>query len=118
MACRPRAQVPPEAVSLRSLRTGKTGRSSTRAQPVGRIYEDTSASTPAELRWFWSITVYVPPSLGVRTNDKVASLAEAKRCFLKAWETVQSNDASSALARELFTLFETGYFAARRFLQA
>jgi hypothetical protein len=22
--------------------------------PVGRIYEDASASTPAELRWFWS----------------------------------------------------------------
>jgi hypothetical protein len=25
--------------------------------PVGRIYEDTSASTSAELRWIWSITV-------------------------------------------------------------
>jgi hypothetical protein len=23
-------------------------------EPVGRIYEDASASTPAELRWFWS----------------------------------------------------------------
>ena len=27
-------------------------------QPVGRIYEDTSASTPDQ-RWTWSITVYV-----------------------------------------------------------
>ena len=30
-------------------------------EPVGRIYEDASASTPAELRWFWSVVVYVNP---------------------------------------------------------
>ena len=30
-------------------------------QPVGRIYEDTSASTSADMRWFWAITVYVWP---------------------------------------------------------
>jgi hypothetical protein len=29
-------------------------------EPVGRIYEDPSASTPADLRWFWSFTVYSP----------------------------------------------------------
>jgi hypothetical protein len=29
---------------------------------VGRIYEDASASTPPELRWFWSITEIVPAS--------------------------------------------------------
>jgi hypothetical protein len=57
---------------------------------VGRIYEDRSASAPPDLRWFWSVTVYVPPSLGVRTSNKVGSLAEAKRCFLKAWEAVQA----------------------------
>jgi hypothetical protein len=28
-------------------------------QVVGRIYEDASASTPAELGWFWSITELV-----------------------------------------------------------
>ena len=28
---------------------------------VGRIYEDASASTPADLRWFWSVIVYVDP---------------------------------------------------------
>ena len=26
---------------------------------VGRMYEDGSASTPPELKWFWSIVVYV-----------------------------------------------------------
>ena len=40
---------------------------------VGRIYEDRSESTPRELRWFWSITRYVPPRLNVRTHDKVGS---------------------------------------------
>jgi hypothetical protein len=33
-------------------------------EPVGRIYEDASASTAADLRWFWSITVYVDPNCG------------------------------------------------------
>ena len=30
---------------------------------VGRIYEDASASTPPELRWFWSVTAIVPATL-------------------------------------------------------
>ena len=34
------------------------------SKPIGRIYEDASASTPAELRWFWSVTVYVNPKAG------------------------------------------------------
>jgi hypothetical protein len=41
---------------------------------VGRIYEDASASTPAELRWFWSIVVYVPPAAGIVTSGKVPTL--------------------------------------------
>jgi hypothetical protein len=32
---------------------------------VGRIYEDASASTPPELRWFWSITVSLRPLAGL-----------------------------------------------------
>ena len=52
---------------------------------IGRIYED---SSPAELRWFWLITRYVPPRLNVRTNDKVGSLTEAKEQFRRAWEAV------------------------------
>jgi hypothetical protein len=27
---------------------------------VGRIYEDASASTPPDMRWFWSVTAIVP----------------------------------------------------------
>jgi hypothetical protein len=30
-------------------------------EPVGRIYEDSSRGTSADLRWFWSITTYVQP---------------------------------------------------------
>ena len=33
--------------------------------------EDRSQGAPPELRWRWSITRYVPPRLGVRTDDKV-----------------------------------------------
>jgi hypothetical protein len=46
--------------------------------PVGRIYENAGASTPADLRWFWSITVYVHPRAGIVTNGKVPTLDEAK----------------------------------------
>jgi hypothetical protein len=42
-------------------------------QPVGRIYEDTSASTPDDLRWSWSITVYVWPDAGIATSGKAAT---------------------------------------------
>ena len=47
-------------------------------EPVGRIYEDASASTAAELRWFWSVIVYVNPRAGIITSGKVATLQEAK----------------------------------------
>jgi hypothetical protein len=33
---------------------------------------------PADVRWFWSITVYVDPQLGINTNDRAPSLAGAK----------------------------------------
>jgi hypothetical protein len=43
---------------------------------IGRFYED--RHTLPELRWFWSITIYVDPALGVTTNGRVPSLEEAK----------------------------------------
>ena len=43
---------------------------------VGRVYEDRH-SRP-ELRWFWSITVYVNPKLGITTSGRAASLDAAK----------------------------------------
>jgi hypothetical protein len=51
---------------------------------VGRIYEDASASTPPELRWFWSVTAIVPATPGL-TNGTAATREEAK--FRAAWES-------------------------------
>jgi hypothetical protein len=51
---------------------------------IGRIYEDLHALP--ELRWFWSITVFVGYREGVVTNGRTATLEEAKACFLSNWE--------------------------------
>jgi hypothetical protein len=51
---------------------------------VGRLYEDRH-SRP-ELRWFWSITIYFAPKLGITTNGREASLNEAKAQFLRNWQ--------------------------------
>jgi hypothetical protein len=51
---------------------------------VGRIYEDRN-SRP-ELRWFWSITVYVNPKLGITASGRAPSLDDAKPQFLASWE--------------------------------
>jgi hypothetical protein len=77
---------------------------------IGRIYEDSSKSTPAELRWFWLITRYVPPRLNVRTDDKVGSLTEAKEHFRRAWEAVgvQAAWADGYSAAEYAGLIELG----------
>jgi hypothetical protein len=50
---------------------------------VGRVYEDRN-SRP-ELRWFWSITVYVNPRLGITTSGRAASIEDAKAQFLTNW---------------------------------
>ena len=47
---------------------------------VGRIYDDRHSEP--ELRWFWSITVYVNPKLGITTSGRAPSLEEAKAQFL------------------------------------
>ena len=52
---------------------------------VGRIYEDGSASTPPDMRWFWSITAIVPAVPNV-TNGHAATLDEAKAKFRDAWK--------------------------------
>jgi hypothetical protein len=58
---------------------------------VGRIYEEGSASTPLELRWFWSVTVIVPATPGV-TNGTAATHEEAMAKFRTAWECHSSWD--------------------------
>jgi hypothetical protein len=54
-------------------------------RPVGRIYEDMSASEPADQRWTWSITVYVWPDAGIATSGKAATLDQAKAEFQRNW---------------------------------
>ncbi len=51
--------------------------------PVGRIYED-PGSLPA-LRWFWSITVYVNPSVQCVRDGCEPTLDAAKEKFRASW---------------------------------
>ena len=53
---------------------------------MGRLYEDRHSKP--ELRWFWSITVYVNPNLGIVTSGRAPSLDEAKAQFLRNWQNV------------------------------
>jgi hypothetical protein len=54
-------------------------------KPVGRIYENAGASRPADLRWFWSVTVYVDPMAGITTSGNVPTLERAKAEFQRNW---------------------------------
>ena len=47
------------------------------------MYEDKQALP--ELRWFWSITVYVDPTLGIDTHGRTPSMEEAKERFHVSW---------------------------------
>ena len=61
---------------------------------VGRLYEDRHSKP--ELRWFWSITVYVNPRLGIITSGRAASLDEAKAQFLTNWQRCRADSTPSA----------------------
>jgi hypothetical protein len=50
---------------------------------IGRIYEDRH-SRP-ELRWFWSITVFVGSQPGIVTNGRAPTIEQAKAQFLENW---------------------------------
>jgi hypothetical protein len=52
-------------------------------QDVGRLYEDRH-SRP-ELRWFWAISIYVIPKLGITTSGRAPRLEQAKAQFLTNW---------------------------------
>jgi hypothetical protein len=60
-------------------------------RPIGRLYESNSTGMPADLRWFWSITVYVHPNAGIVTSGKVASLEQAKADFRQSWERARTH---------------------------
>ena len=53
---------------------------------VGRLYED--RHSPPEYRWFWSITVYVNPTLGIVISGRVPTIEEAKAQFRASWQKV------------------------------
>jgi hypothetical protein len=53
-------------------------------RPIGRMYEDWHALP--ELRWFWSITVFVGYRPGVTTFGRVGTLEAAKARFLANWQ--------------------------------
>jgi hypothetical protein len=53
---------------------------------VGRLYED-RLSRP-DLRWFWLITVYVNPKLGVTTSGRAPTLDQAEAQFLASWQKI------------------------------
>jgi hypothetical protein len=56
---------------------------------IGRMYEDRHSKP--ELRWFWSITVYVNPMLGIATSGRAASIGEAKAHFLANWQKCRTD---------------------------
>jgi hypothetical protein len=58
---------------------------------IGRIYED--RHTLPELRWFWSITIYVDPKLGITTSGRAATIERAKEQFRQSWERVHAKQA-------------------------
>ena len=64
---------------------------------MGRIYED--RQTLPDLRWFWSITIYVNPKQGINTSGRAASLEGAKAQFLSNWQKCR---AGSTPYRPLF----------------
>ena|ERR1700730_12976307 len=51
---------------------------------VGRVYEDRHSRL--ELRWFWAISIYINPKLGITTSGRAPSLNEAKAQFLANWQ--------------------------------
>ena len=53
---------------------------------VGRLYED-RRSRPAS-RWFWAITIYVNPKLGITTSGRAPNLEQAKVRFMLSWSKV------------------------------
>jgi hypothetical protein len=60
---------------------------------VGRIYEDASASTPTELRWFWSITEIVPASSATHGHAATREQAKARisrrlQIWAAGWNTL------------------------------
>jgi hypothetical protein len=48
-----------------------------------------------QLRWFWSITIYVNPKLGITTSGRAPNLVQAKAQFLTNWRKCRTEPVSS-----------------------
>jgi hypothetical protein len=59
------------------------------ARPLGASTR-ASASTPPDMRWFWSVIAIVP-AIPNRTNGHAATLDEAKAKFRAAWEKAKAS---------------------------
>ena len=70
-------------------------------RPVGRIYQKHAPAHP-EYTWFWSITEYVEPRSGLRTNGMTETLDAAKAEFRdsydkwRAWAAKTGYDSGAA----------------------
>ena len=60
---------------------------------MGRIYED--RQTLPDLRWFWSITIYVNPKQGITTSGRAASLEGAKANFYRTSQKCRAGSTPS-----------------------
>jgi hypothetical protein len=59
-------------------------------RPIGRMYEDRHALP--DLRWFWSITVFV----GDRAGDLAPTLELVKAQFVENWQKCQTNHSTQS----------------------
>ena len=46
-------------------------------------------STPAELRWLWSIVIYAPPTAGIVISGKAPTIEAAKAALEASWRRCQ-----------------------------
>jgi hypothetical protein len=60
---------------------------------IGRMYEDKHARE--ELRWFWSITIFIGDRPGVATHGTVATLDLAKARFRQNWLVLAAGEQRS-----------------------
>ena len=63
--------------------------------PLPLNQQTSQRHTLPDLRWFWSITVYVHPKLGIITSGRAASLDEAKAQFLSNWQRCRADSTPS-----------------------
>jgi hypothetical protein len=93
-------------------------------QVIGRIYEE--RYVPADVKWFWSITEYVDPALGIRTHGRVGSLPVAMEQFKLSWSKVRETskeqrpadirEVQAKIARELAAMSEVPPISCANFI--